>query len=188
MKIPDPPISPSLVSLNGFCGRKAPCFLRPVSQRAHYRVCVQRGEGSSLLELDVLIAKLFSTVVSSGTLFVTLSARKASPNKRHCSLSAAAEITFVVNFVIPSTASPLSLPHVFLLLLSPPPPPHTHTHIHPFPSPLPSVTSIGFSCMESNCALQVDIDIVPYNCENTKRHFCLGHPNLLSFWGSRLAV
>ena len=26
-KIPDPPTSPSLISLNGFCGRKAPCFL-----------------------------------------------------------------------------------------------------------------------------------------------------------------
>ena len=26
IKIPDPPTSPSLISLNGFCGRKAPCF------------------------------------------------------------------------------------------------------------------------------------------------------------------
>ena len=27
IKIPDPPTSPSLISLNGFCGRKAPFFL-----------------------------------------------------------------------------------------------------------------------------------------------------------------
>ena len=27
IKIPDPPASPSLTSLNGFCGRKAQCFL-----------------------------------------------------------------------------------------------------------------------------------------------------------------
>ena len=27
IKIPDPPTSLSLISLNGFCGRKAPCFL-----------------------------------------------------------------------------------------------------------------------------------------------------------------
>ena len=27
VKIPDPPTSPSLISLNGFSGRKAPCFL-----------------------------------------------------------------------------------------------------------------------------------------------------------------
>ena len=26
-KIPDPPTSPSLIRLNGFCGRKSPCFL-----------------------------------------------------------------------------------------------------------------------------------------------------------------
>ena len=26
-KIPDPPSSPSVISLSGFCGRKAPCFL-----------------------------------------------------------------------------------------------------------------------------------------------------------------
>ena len=26
IKIPDPPTSPSLISLNGFCGRKAECF------------------------------------------------------------------------------------------------------------------------------------------------------------------
>ena len=30
IKIPDPPTSPSQISLNGFCGRKAPCFLRTV--------------------------------------------------------------------------------------------------------------------------------------------------------------
>ena len=27
IKLPDPPTSPFLISLNGFCGRKAPCFL-----------------------------------------------------------------------------------------------------------------------------------------------------------------
>ena len=27
IKISDPPTSPSLISLNGFCGRKAQCFL-----------------------------------------------------------------------------------------------------------------------------------------------------------------
>ena len=27
MKIPDPKTSPSLISLNGFCGRKTTCFL-----------------------------------------------------------------------------------------------------------------------------------------------------------------
>ena len=34
-------------------------------------VCVQGGEGSSLVELDNLIAELFSTVLSSDTVFMT---------------------------------------------------------------------------------------------------------------------
>ena len=57
---------------------------------------------------------------------------------------------FFFNFVISSSSAPLSLPHVLLPLLSHSPP--------PFPSLLPSATSMGFSCMESDCALQVDID------------------------------
>ena len=80
-------------------------------------------------------------------------ARQASPGKSHCFLSAAAEITFVFNFVIPSSPCPHPLPHVFLPLLSYlPPTPHPQ-------SSLPSATSMRFSCMESDCAIQVDIDV-----------------------------
>ena len=46
-KIPDPPTSPSLISLNGFCGRKAKCFhlMRPavplsVGRKAIYTLAV----------------------------------------------------------------------------------------------------------------------------------------------------
>ena len=83
---------------------------------------------------------------------------KAS-SKRHCFLSAAAEITFVFNFVIPSSPSPLSLPHVFLPYLSPPTPTPQPPQL---PSPLLSGTSTWFSCVEPNCALRayIAIDIV----------------------------
>ena len=56
-------------------------------------------------------------------------ARQASPSKTHCILSAAAEITFVFNCLIPSSPSPLSLSHVFLLFLSPFPPPPPPFHL-----------------------------------------------------------
>ena len=34
IKIPDPPTSPSLINLNGFCGRKAECFFLSVYGRS----------------------------------------------------------------------------------------------------------------------------------------------------------
>ena len=68
-------------------------------------------------------------------------ARQASPSKRHCFFSAAAEITSVFNFVILSLPSPLSLPRALcqwtltltltclpslnVILPSPPPPTST---------------------------------------------------------------
>ena len=82
-------------------------------------------------------------------------ARQVSPCKRHCFLSTAAEISFGFNFVIPSPTHPLpsSIPHVFLRLLWSPPPPYF------FSSSLANATSMWFSCMEPDCALQVDVDI-----------------------------
>ena len=48
---------------------------------------------------------------------------------------------------------PPCLPFLKVIPLSPPPPPQ------PFPSSLSSPTSMGFSCMESDCTLQVDTDV-----------------------------
>ena len=89
-------------------------------------------------------------------------ARQASPSKRHCFFSAAAaEITFVFNFAT-SSPSPHPLPHIFLPLSSYlPPPTHTHTPTH---TPLFSIFFAKchehvVSCTESDCTLQVNIDV-----------------------------
>ena len=53
--------------------------------------------------------------------------RQASPSKRHCSLSAAAEITFVFNFVIPPSPHPHPIVQFPMSSF-----PYCHTHSPPF--------------------------------------------------------
>ena len=82
-------------------------------------------------------------------------ARQDSPSERHCFFSAVAEITFVFNFVTPSSPSnphpsPLRLPP--LIDFPPPPPPR-------FPSSLQKAMTMWFSRMESDGALRVDIEM-----------------------------
>ena len=53
-KIPDPPTSPSLISLNGFCGRKTPCFkvhicLTPQHVLLQSPLMVTRGQDTARL-------------------------------------------------------------------------------------------------------------------------------------------
>ena len=70
-KISDPPTSPSLICLNGFCGRKAPCFLYPHSDSSREGGKVGGGALSEQRELSSALSEqrqLFSTVV-----FMTLS-------------------------------------------------------------------------------------------------------------------
>ena len=74
-KISDPPTSPSLICLNGFCGRKAPCFLYPHSDSS--REGGKVGGGGSLRTTRVVLSSLRTTSVVLNscfydTVFVTL--------------------------------------------------------------------------------------------------------------------
>ena len=83
-------------------------------------------------------------ILQCGTHPLEQAARQASPSNRHCFLlSVVAEITFVCNFVIPSSFT-LRLPPLIV--------------IPPLSIFFARATSMWFSCTESDCALQVDTD------------------------------
>ena len=64
-KIPDPPTSPSLISLNGFCGRKAKCF--PTEQNSssdHWKetasvVCVYMKRAMGCISTIVVTVNVY---------------------------------------------------------------------------------------------------------------------------------
>ena len=72
-KNPDPPTSPSQISLNGFCGRKAQCFLfvaYQITTGLRYEAPLMVGlDPSCSTELGHKTAFVHSTPVASGCLF-----------------------------------------------------------------------------------------------------------------------
>ena len=66
MKIPDPPTSPSLISLRGVCGRKAPCFLLPR----------QRNRREARPSPYVLFHTKFNNFLSAGGVLESLRVKK----------------------------------------------------------------------------------------------------------------
>ena len=71
MKIPDPPTSPSLISLNGFCGRKAPCFLL-----MYVSVPRQRNRREARPSPYVFFHTKFNNFLSAGGVLESLRVKK----------------------------------------------------------------------------------------------------------------
>ena len=71
IKIPDPPTSPSLITLNGFCGRKAPCFLPSASSVPRLALPAQLRKHEALRPQKPLRLIRDGEVGGSGILYLT---------------------------------------------------------------------------------------------------------------------